>query len=146
MSQAPTCDPVVIGLLSTLAASLFVLPLLGLAVMPWGDVPGLVTSEVVVDALVVSLISSPWLPSSRWCSAIEVVFARRTSEGNSSCASRDAPDGGAAPGHGGAALLFAAIDEVSSVSRSTTRTGFLPPSRSGVSLSPIPLWRCCFWS
>lgn len=56
ISQRPPWPLVVLG---ALAAALFVVPLVGLAArMPWSDVVDLVSSDVVADALRLSLISS----------------------------------------------------------------------------------------
>lgn len=51
--------PWLLGVLGALGAALFVLPLAGLALRtPWRDLPDIVTSDVVVDALRLSLVSS----------------------------------------------------------------------------------------
>ena len=51
--------PVVLVVLAALGLSVFVIPLLGLlARTPWRDLPTLLASDVVLDALRVSLIAS----------------------------------------------------------------------------------------
>jgi molybdate transport system permease protein len=51
--------PVVLVILAVLGLSVFVIPLLGLlARTPWSDLPTLLTSDVVLDALRVSVIAS----------------------------------------------------------------------------------------
>ena len=51
--------PLVLLVLASLGAALFVLPLIGLVGRaPWSDLPGLLGDEIVVDALRVSLVTS----------------------------------------------------------------------------------------
>ncbi len=51
--------PAVLVVLAAVGASLFVLPLIGLlGVTPWSELPALLTDDVVVDALQLSLITS----------------------------------------------------------------------------------------
>lgn len=57
--RRPSRPPVAWILLAALGAALFLLPLLGLlARTPWAELPRLLTSDVVVDALRLSLVAS----------------------------------------------------------------------------------------
>ncbi len=57
--RVPQRPPAVLLVLGGIGAALFVVPLVGLlARAPWGDLLGLVTGEIVLDALRISLISS----------------------------------------------------------------------------------------
>lgn len=59
MSKPPQNKPGILLVLALVGALLFVLPLIGLlARTPWGSLGGELTSEVVVDALLLSLVTS----------------------------------------------------------------------------------------